>query len=77
MILNIHRQPKEIFGVGDGQFWLDDVVCDGNEESLADCGHREWGKHNCRAHHTAGVVCVPQEHERKDVPRPSEASGEV
>ena len=42
---------------GTGPIWLDDVGCNGNEESLASCFHRGVGIHNC--HHTddAGVEC--------------------
>ena len=38
-------------------FWLDDVLCVGDESSLFDCPNRGIGSHNCRAHEQAGVIC--------------------
>ena len=43
-----------------GKFWLDDVRCLGDEESLLDCprrNKRDIGTHNCRAGEAAGVRC--------------------
>ena len=39
-------------------YWLDDVNCDGDEETLLDCPHAEpIGTHNCQARERAGVTC--------------------
>ncbi|KAH9508824.1 hypothetical protein Btru_050143 [Bulinus truncatus] len=38
-------------------FLLDDLVCTGNESSLAECGHAQWGVHNCGISEEAGVIC--------------------
>ena len=42
---------------GEGQIWLDDVACDGSEDELSECGHREWGSHNCGHDEDVGVIC--------------------
>jgi len=38
-------------------FLLDDVVCDGTEDTLLDCGHAGLGVHNCASWEYAGVSC--------------------
>ena len=41
------------------KYWLDDVMCQGNETSLLQCEHREpIGKHNCGKRERAGVHCL-------------------
>lgn len=39
-------------------YWLDDVDCSGNENSLFDCEHKQIGRHNCRVGERAGAICV-------------------
>ena len=38
--------------------WLDDVVCVGTEERLADCSHTAWGGHNCSPQEHVWVQCT-------------------
>ena len=44
-------------GSGSGQIWLDNVVCVGNESSLAECEHNAWGVNNCGHSEDAACRC--------------------
>ncbi|XP_052789613.1 scavenger receptor cysteine-rich type 1 protein M130-like isoform X2 [Mya arenaria] len=38
--------------------WLDDVVCTGSEQSIAECTHRiPWGSNDCNHNNDVGVDC--------------------
>ncbi|KFQ00427.1 Deleted in malignant brain tumors 1 protein, partial [Haliaeetus albicilla] len=45
------------YGRGSDIIWLDDVECNGTEESISDCPARPWGEHNCYHGEDADVVC--------------------
>ncbi|KAM3603145.1 uncharacterized protein V6R79_017242 [Siganus canaliculatus] len=45
------------FGQGQGDIWLDDMGCLGNETSLLHCRHPSLGENNCGHGEDAGVVC--------------------
>ncbi|XP_053683421.1 uncharacterized protein LOC128733684 [Sabethes cyaneus] len=52
---------KNTYKQGAGQIWLDQVVCNGNENSIDDCTHWHWGEHNCGHTEDVGVRCgTPQ-----------------
>ena len=38
-------------------YWLDDIQCKGDEESLLDCNHAALGDHDCGDHEIAAVSC--------------------
>ena len=41
------------------QYWLDDVQCQGSEQSFFDCQYRQpIGTHNCGRRERAGVHCL-------------------
>jgi len=46
------------FGQGNGNIWLDNVQCLGQESSLQSCSHNEWGDHNCQHSEDASVICT-------------------
>ncbi|XP_075736289.1 neurotrypsin isoform X3 [Rhipicephalus microplus] len=49
-----HGLPAED---GITEIFMDDVLCVGNETSLAHCSFPGWKKHNCFVNETAGVRC--------------------
>eukprot|EP00299_Pterocystis_sp_00344_P017767 c8904_g1_i1.p1 GENE.c8904_g1_i1~~c8904_g1_i1.p1 ORF type:complete len:584 (+),score=130.39 c8904_g1_i1:220-1752(+) len=38
--------------------WLDNVDCDGTEQSIDQCGNSGWGQHNCAYSENVGVYCT-------------------
>ena len=45
------------FGEGQGDIYLVNVQCNGNESSLEDCPASELGVHNCYHSEDAGIKC--------------------
>ena len=41
-----------------GRIWLEDVQCEGNEQSIFDCNHSGWGNTNCTHQDDVGIVCL-------------------
>jgi len=48
----------DLYGIGKGPIWLDDVQCSGTERHIAQCSHRVWGFHNCAHNEDVVVSCV-------------------
>ena len=49
--------PRGEFGEGGGSIWLDQVHCQGSEESLDQCSHAGVGVVGCNHGDDVGVVC--------------------
>ena len=45
------------FGQGNGTIWLDDIQCDGHENTLFQCPAAPFGDHNCAHFEDVGVRC--------------------
>jgi len=45
------------FGEGEGDIFLDNVECTGEEHDLFHCARNDWGDHNCGHNEDAGVRC--------------------
>ncbi|KAF6716083.1 Deleted in malignant brain tumors 1 protein [Oryzias melastigma] len=45
------------YGQGQGEIWLDDMNCKGNETSLLHCQRPSFGENNCGHGEDAGVTC--------------------
>lgn len=54
----ISAPSKAAYGQGSGTIWLDNMACDGNENSIAECLHGGWGENNCNHAEDASVVCA-------------------
>ena len=52
------REKFKVWKPRNDLYWLDDVQCNGDEESLFKCPCREIGKHNCGLRERAGVECL-------------------
>jgi len=46
----------DIYGVGNGTIWLDNIECNGTETHTSECSHKGWGVHNCT--HSKDVAVI-------------------
>ena len=53
----IDARHSAYYGQGSGPIWLDDLSCDGAEQTIGHCTHNGWGNHNCDHRRDAGVKC--------------------
>ncbi|XP_046751006.1 lysyl oxidase homolog 2-like [Diprion similis] len=49
------------FGQARRRFWMDNIHCDGTEDTLASCRFDGWGQSDCKGSEAAGVICAHDE----------------
>jgi len=47
-----------IYGIGNGDIWMDEINCKGMEKHIDECSHRGWGVYNCTHNEDAAVSCT-------------------
>ncbi|MBU1245028.1 DUF4215 domain-containing protein [Myxococcota bacterium] len=65
------------YGSGTGVFIMDDVMCTGTEETLAQCPFLGWRQHNCSTGETLGLRCVAAEGDLRLVAGPHGMEGRM
>ncbi|CAH2985030.1 unnamed protein product [Chilo suppressalis] len=55
------------YGKTTRKFWMDDVVCQGDEKSLSHCVFTGWGFSDCEPSEVAGAICSDSNNEKLDV----------
>ncbi|XP_071845497.1 scavenger receptor cysteine-rich type 1 protein M160-like isoform X2 [Apostichopus japonicus] len=53
----VEAHPEAHFGEGTGPILLDNLQCNGDEDTIFDCGHSGIGNHDCSNAEDAGVTC--------------------
>ena len=48
-------------GPAGGRVWLENVQCNGNEQSIFNCAHNGWGNTNCQHEEDIGIICTSME----------------
>ena len=51
----VHKSVR--YGQGNGQIWLSNVRCFGNESNLFTCGRNKIGNHSCEHDHDSSLQC--------------------
>ncbi|KAJ2941543.1 hypothetical protein O0L34_g14596 [Tuta absoluta] len=61
------------FGEAKTKYWMDDVVCEGDEPSISQCIFSGWGSSDCEPSEAAGVICKELENAPENIIRKKEA----
>eukprot|EP00095_Tigriopus_kingsejongensis_P002017 maker-scaffold419_size176504-snap-gene-0.37 protein:Tk02017 transcript:maker-scaffold419_size176504-snap-gene-0.37-mRNA-1 annotation:"hypothetical protein DAPPUDRAFT_316225" len=55
------------YGAGQGPIWIQNVICEGEEESLAKCKAPTWTPtYQCKHQEDVGIECVPFSKDKED-----------
>ncbi|XP_052493253.1 CD5 antigen-like [Budorcas taxicolor] len=73
----VPAKARRKFVPGDGRIWLDDVHCQGQEQSLEQCQHRSWGYHDCNHKEDVVVFCLESSPKVRLVGGPHRCEGRV
>ena len=46
-----------LYGMGDGLIWLNNVNCSGTEQHIGECSHNNYGVYNCSHHQDVAIFC--------------------
>ncbi|XP_062601529.1 deleted in malignant brain tumors 1 protein-like isoform X4 [Saccostrea cucullata] len=52
-------KSSAFYGEGQGQIWIDEVSCVGDETDIFECKSETLGEHDCSHSEDAGVLCSP------------------
>ena len=56
-VIGVIALIRAAFGMGTGPILLDNVRCNGSEQTLSSCPHQGIRIHNCDHTEDAGVIC--------------------
>jgi len=45
-------------GPAGGKIWLENVQCNGDEKSIFNCNHSDWGNTSCTHEYDIGIICL-------------------
>jgi len=52
------KADVELYGVGNGLIWLNNINCTGTEQYIGECSHSDWRPQSCGHHQDVVVTCM-------------------
>ena len=65
---SVVAHSRAFFGQETGPIWMDNMDCDGDEDTLSDCSFPGWGIVDCANGQDAGVKCGSCKYYRGMIP---------